>query len=111
MARGRIAAVGTLPQIRDLLDDHPLSVRIDVDRPRDVARLLLALPEVLAVDVAPKLSDGGEAVVVKARNPKRFFAQFGRLAVEHQFDVRRLEPLDESAHAILGYLLGGSGRT
>ena len=40
MARGRVAAVGTLPQIRDLLDDHPLSVRIDVDRARDVARLL-----------------------------------------------------------------------
>ena len=54
MARGRIAAVGTLPQIRDLLDDHPLSVRIDVDRAREVARLLLAMPEVLAVDVEPR---------------------------------------------------------
>src|SRR6185295_5860122 len=32
MARGRVAAVGTLPQIRDLLDNHPLSVRIDSDR-------------------------------------------------------------------------------
>ena len=111
MARGRIAAVGTLQQIRDLLDDHPLSVRIDVSNPRDVARLLLALPEVLAVDVAPKLADGGEAVVVKARHPKRFFEQLGKLIVEHNLNVRRLEPLDESAHAILGYLLGGSGRT
>ena len=105
MARGRVAAVGTLQQIRDLLDDHPLSVRIEVDRPREVARLLLALPEVLAVDV------GGDSLVVKARHPKRFFEHFGRLAVEHELDVRRLEPLDESAHAILGYLLGGSGRT
>ena len=112
MARGRIAAVGTLQQIRDLLDDHPLSVRIDVDRPREVARLLLAMPEVLAVDVAPKLpGEPSESVVVKARGPKRFFEQFGRLVVEHALDVRRLEPLDESAHAILGYLLGGSGRT
>ena len=111
MARGRIAAVGTLQQIRDLLDDHPLSVRIDVANPRAVATLLLALPEVLAVDVAPKHTEGGEAVVVKARNPKRFFEQFGRLVVEHDLDVRRLEPLDESAHAILGYLLGGSGKT
>ncbi|MBP3960786.1 ATP-binding cassette domain-containing protein [Gemmata sp. G18] len=111
MARGRVAAVGTLQQIRDLLDDHPLSVRIDVARAREVARLLLAMPEVLAVDVAPKLADGVEAVVVKARNPKRFFELFGRLAVEHQLDVQRLEPLDESAHAILGYLLGGSGKT
>ncbi len=112
MARGRIAAVGTLPQIRDLLDDHPLSVRIDVGCPREVARLLLALPEVLAVDVAPKLpGEPTESVVVKARHPKRFFEEFGRLVVEHALDVRRLEPLDESAHAILGYLLGGSGKT
>jgi ABC-2 type transport system ATP-binding protein len=112
MARGRIAAVGTLQQIRDLLDDHPLSVRIDLPSPREVARLLLALPEVLAVDVAPKLSgEPTECLVVKARNPKRFFEHFGQLVVEHGLEVRRLEPLDESAHAILGYLLGGSGKT
>jgi len=107
MARGRVAAVGTLPQIRDLLDDHPLSVRIDVDRVRDLARLLLAIPEVLAVELDGKT--GG--LVIKARHPKRFLQAFGRLVIAEQFEVRRLEPLDESAHAILGYLLGGSGRT
>src|SRR5262249_5984215 len=106
MARGRIAAVGTLPQIRDLLEDHPLSVRIDVDRPRDLAKLLLAVPEVLAVDVVVKGDAPG--LVVKARSPKRFFQAFGRLVVEEQLEVLRVEPLDESAHAILGYLLGGS---
>src|SRR5262245_31158417 len=109
MARGRVAAVGTLPQIRDLLDDHPLSVRIDVDRARDVARLLLAVPEVLGVDVDAKGDAPG--IVVKARHPKRFFEALGRLVIEEQLEVRRVEPLDESAHAILGYLLGGSGRT
>ena len=108
MARGRIAAVGTLPQIRDLLDDHPLTVRLDVDRPRDVARMLLAVPEVLAVDVTTK---GDVELVAKIRHPKRFFEAFGRLVVEEELEVRRVEPLDESAHAILGYLLGGSGKT
>src|SRR5262249_57856196 len=49
MARGRVAAVGTLQQIRDLLDDHPLSVRIDIHRPPDGARLLLAVPQGSAV--------------------------------------------------------------
>lgn len=112
MARGRVAAVGTLQQIRDLLDDHPLSVRVDVAAPREVARLLLELPEVLSVDVQPKLPDSPPgALVVRARHPKRFFEQFGKLVVAHGLDVRRLEPLDESAHAILGYLLGGSGKT
>lgn len=109
MARGRVAAVGTLVQIRDLLEDHPLSIRIESDRPRDLARLLLAVPEVLAVDVAPK--GDSPALEIKARNPKRFFEAFTQLVIEEQLDIRRVEPLDESAHAILGYLLGGSGRT
>lgn len=109
MARGRVAAVGTLPQIRDLLDDYPLSVRIDVDRVREVARLLLSVPEVLAVDVEAKGDATG--LIVKARHPKRFFDAFGRIVIAEQLEVRRVEPLDESAHAILGYLLGGSGRT
>ncbi|MBN9524464.1 ABC transporter ATP-binding protein [bacterium] len=105
MARGRVAAVGTLAQIRGLLDDHPVSVRIDVDAARAVARRLLDLPDVLAVEV----DDAG--LVVKARHPKRVFAAVGRVLIEEHAEVRRLEPLDESAHAILGYLLGGSGRT
>ncbi|MFM8273664.1 MAG: ABC transporter ATP-binding protein, partial [Gemmata sp.] len=71
-------------------------------------RLLLALPEVLAVDVEPRPAGG---LVVKARHPKRFFEVFGKITVDYQLEVRRLEPLDESAHAILGYLLGGSGKT
>lgn len=111
MARGRVAAVGTLQQIRDLLEDHPVSVRIDVDRPREVAKLLLGLPAVLAVDVAPQPGSEGGSLVVRANHPKKFFELFGQLAVEHNLEVHRLEPLDESAHAILGYLLGGSGKT
>jgi len=113
MARGRVAAVGTLQQIRDLLDDHPLTVRVDVDRPREVARRLLDLQDVLGVELCPPSEPGGDTsgLIVKARNPKRFFTQFGRLVVDENLNVRQLEPLDESAHAILGYLLGGSGRT
>jgi ABC-2 type transport system ATP-binding protein len=106
MARGRIAAVGTLQQIRDLLDDFPLSVRVDADRPRELAKLLLGVEGVTGVDV-----DGDGSVVVKARNAKRFYRDLGRLVVAELIEVRRLEPLDESAHAILGYLLGGSGKT
>ncbi len=38
MAQGRIAAVGTLAQIRDLLDDHPLSILVGCAQPRQVAQ-------------------------------------------------------------------------
>jgi ABC-2 type transport system ATP-binding protein len=105
MARGRIAAVGTLARIRDLLDDHPLSVRIDADRPRDLAGQLLRLEDVVGVEVGD-----GPTVVVRARNPRRFFRALARLVLEEDHAVQRLEPLDDSAHAILGYLLGGGRR-
>ncbi len=32
MARGRIAAVGSVAQIRDRLNDHPLTIRIDLKK-------------------------------------------------------------------------------
>jgi ABC-2 type transport system ATP-binding protein len=113
LTRGRIAAVGTVTQIRDMLDDQPLSIRIDAADPRRLATLLVNRPDVVGVDLDPAvLTDGATGtLVVRARNPRRFFEDFGRLVLSERLDVSRLEPLDESAHAVLGYLLGGSGKT
>ena len=101
MARGRIAAVGGLARIRDLLDNHPLSIRVAGDEPRKLARALLDLEDVVGVDLAE-----GEALVVRARNPRRFFRDLAGLVLEENFEIHRLETLDDSAHAVLGYLLG-----
>jgi ABC-2 type transport system ATP-binding protein len=113
MARGRIAAVGTVSQIRDRLDDHPLSIRIEIDPNgsdggrsgdplRNAAGLILGLPDVVGVEM------GAEGTLIaRARNPRRFFPEFTRLVLEESLDVRRLETLDDSTHAVLNYLLGG----
>jgi ABC-2 type transport system ATP-binding protein len=110
MARGRIAAVGSVSQIRDRLDDHPLSIRIDVgeeggtrsaERRRELAATLLRLPDVVGVEL------GETGVVARARNPQQFFRDLTRLVLEEWFDVTHLETLDDSTHAVLEYLLGG----
>jgi len=101
MARGRIAAVGTLTQIRDLLDDHPLTIRVSCDQDRRLASALLDLPDVVGVEM-----QNGAGLLVRARNPRRFFQQLTALILEEDFDVRHLETLDDSTHAVLGYLLG-----
>ncbi len=106
MARGRLAGVGTLAEIRDLFDNTPLSVRVDCDRPRELAARLVATDDVAGVD-AP----GGPTIVVRAANTRRFYRTLSRLVLEEGFEVSHLEPLDDTAHAILGYLLGGSGKT
>jgi ABC-2 type transport system ATP-binding protein len=104
LARGRIAGVGTIGQIRELLDNHPLSIRIDSDQPRRLASELLALEEVVGVEL-------GEAggLIVQARNPRSFFRRLAQLVIEEAFEVERLETLDDSAQAVLGYLMGSRG--
>lgn len=117
MARGRIAAVGTVAEIRDRLDDHPLTVRLDVrrreggampdDRGRELAAALLKLPDVVGVELAEDTAPGESArVLVRARNPQRFFADLTRLVLDEWFELDHLETMDESAQAVLGYLLG-----
>lgn len=104
MAHGRIAAVGTVSQIRDLLDDQPLSVRIVSERSRELAGDLLQLPDVVGIDLG-----GGDELTVRARNPQRFFGDLARLVLEEDYPVQHLQTLDDSTHAVLGYLLGGEG--
>jgi ABC-2 type transport system ATP-binding protein len=116
MHRGRIAAVGTVAEIRDRLDHHPLSVRLDVrcrgagvegDRQRELAAALLKLPDVVGVELLDDTDrDDVGRVLVRARNPQRFFADLARLVLDEWFEVQRLETIDDSAGAVLGYLLG-----
>jgi ABC-2 type transport system ATP-binding protein len=120
MARGRIAAVGTVAQIRDRLDDQPLRIHIAVhpsdnghlpaERQRELATQMLALPDVIGVDLLdlqPEATACG--VIVRARNPQRFFRDLSRLVLDELLEVCHLQALDDSAQAVLGYLLG-SGR-
>lgn len=100
MARGRLIAQGTLTEIRNLFEDRPLTIRIDSDRPRELAAALLKLPEVHAVEL-----NGGPTIVTRARQPQRFFPAFAGLVLDEAFDVRHLETLDCSTQAILDYLL------
>ena len=91
---------------RWLLDDQPLTIRIDSADSRRLGKLLLDRPDVVGVDF-PK----NGTLIVRARNPRRFFEEFNRVAVDDSLLITRLEPLDDSTHAVLGYLLGGSGKT
>ena len=56
--------------------------------------------------VGVDLGEGG-SLLVCARNPRQFHRDFARLVVEESYEVRHLETLDDSAEAILGYLLSG----
>lgn len=101
MAAGRIAAIGTLAKIRAVLDDHPLTIRLACDDNRQLATLLLDLPEVVGLDRGRE-----DCLFVRARQPQHFFQRLNHLVIEENLDLRCLEPMDESTGDVLTYLLG-----
>jgi ABC-2 type transport system ATP-binding protein len=115
MAHGRIAAVGAVAQIRDRLDKHPLLIRIDVKRgslhqegveQRRLAAALLKLRDVVGVELLDgQPEEFADPVLVRARNPQHFFQELTRLVLEEWYEIVRLETLDDSTQAVLGYLL------
>jgi ABC-2 type transport system ATP-binding protein len=120
MVRGRIAVIGSIAEIRDRLDHHPLTIRVDVQRAegapvtgeasgtRDFAAAVVRLPDVVGVELLEEnAEDMVSRVLVKARNPQRFFENLTKLILEEWYEIRHLETLDDSTQAVLGYLLGG----
>lgn len=105
MARGRILASGTVASIRDLLDEHPLLVRIGTARARHLSVKLMELAEVVGVEVLA----GGADLVAKVRRPEPFFRALPSILLEEGLEVDAVEPLDASAEAIFNYLVGGGG--
>ena len=105
MARGRLVAVGPIDDIRELIDDEPRPVLLHCTQPRQLLKALLDLPSVLGAEVI------AEGLIVRTKPPQQFYRDFAALAAITPVGVTRFEPLDESLHAVLGHILGGSGKT
>jgi ABC-2 type transport system ATP-binding protein len=65
----------------------------------------MALPEVVGVEVLESHDPLVGRLLVRARQPERFFAELNRLVLDEGYDVAHLETLDTSTQAVLGYLL------
>jgi ABC-2 type transport system ATP-binding protein len=113
LSRGRVAAAGTIAEIRHQLSEHPITVRMAVSSPRDLARHLADWPEVSAIEwPASPQHTSCNTLLVRVHRPKEFFQRLTQfLAQNTSWDITCFEPIDESAHALLGYILGGSGKT
>jgi ABC-2 type transport system ATP-binding protein len=102
IARGRLIAAGTLAELRRLIDDEPLTIRLESQHARRWAALLIERPEVAQVEVRH------DAVTVRTTSPPEFFAALNELAARRELDVERLETLDAGAEAVFGYLQRGT---
>jgi ABC-2 type transport system ATP-binding protein len=101
MSRGRIIASGTLAEVRNLLQYRPMVVEIVAEPARRLAALLTENPDVQGVEMRES------GLIVRTRNPLKFFTQVGDLVCRHGIDVRRMQTLDAGADAVFDYLEQG----
>jgi ABC-2 type transport system ATP-binding protein len=98
--QGRILAEGNVHQIRDLIDEHPHTVFIRADRPRELAREFLADEHVLSL----KFEDGG--VVAQTARPDIFYARLTDLAASGELGtIHEVTSPDDNLQAVFQYLV------
>lgn len=102
VARGRLIAHGTTAELRRLLDDEPLTIRIESPQARRLAALCVERPDTTQVEIQ------GDAVTVRTTSPPRFFAELNELIAANGLEIDRLETLDAGAEAVFGYLQRGT---
>jgi ABC-2 type transport system ATP-binding protein len=98
--QGRILAEGNVHQIRELIDEHPHSVHILADRPRELAREFLAYDDVLSL----KLEEKG--VVVQTGKPDAFYSRLTQLAASGEVGtIHEVTSPDDNLQAVFQYLV------
>ena len=100
LCRGRLIASGTLAEVRDMLDDHPLKVRVACNAPRALAASLALHPTVHGIQL-----HGHDRLILQVQPPREFFQAFSQLACRDEFEIQRLEVLDASTEAVFDYLI------
>jgi ABC-2 type transport system ATP-binding protein len=99
IAEGRLAAEGEYSEIRSLMEDRPLRVRVGTNEPRRLASALVGSESVRSLTV-----EGGDllAEVVDIATFRRLLP---RLGVEIGASIHEITPLDEDLESVFRYLV------
>ncbi len=105
MGRGRVLAVGTLAQIRELFADMPLQVRVICPQARELARELMTCESVRGVTI-----DRADELSLQVVQAAVLFRHLAALAARGDFDVKRLETTDVTTEATFGYVMSAAAQ-
>lgn len=95
--RGRLVAHGAVPEVRELLDKAPRTIRIGTPNPKDLGRRMWDWPSVLSVEADDR------AVIVRTRAPAAFHADLQRLGASG--GVTSITSPDDSVEAVFEHLV------
>ncbi len=101
IARGQLVASGNVHEIRDLLSEHPHHVRVECDRPRELATRVLGASAGVSTVTFPSSTE----VEFLSSDPDDVYATVAREALAGSFEIRSLTSPDATLEALFHYLV------
>jgi ABC-2 type transport system ATP-binding protein len=102
--RGQVLAEGNVYEIRKLIDRHPHRIRVECDRPRQVAAALATGDHIAQIS----FERGG--LVIETRDPDRCYDELASAVIEGNVAVSALSSPDNNLGAVFEYLTVDGGR-
>ena len=99
MAQGRLAAVGDVGRIRELMDDRPHRIRIGTDRPAVLATALMATGTLVGVQLT------AEGLDIATTDVARFARVVAGEARRVDASLDEVRPLDDDLESVFRYLM------
>ena len=100
MSQGRLAAAGDFRELRALMDDRPMRVRVRANRPRKLAGALLES----GVAVGARL-DGDDVLDLDTNDARALARALPPLARERDVRLFEVSPLDADLEGVFRYLV------
>jgi ABC-2 type transport system ATP-binding protein len=99
--QGQVLAEGNLYKIRELIDHHPHRIRVECDRPRELAAAVAAAEHV------SQISYERDAITIETRDPDHAYDLIAEVSLERDLAIRSLTSPDNNLNAVFEYLTGG----
>jgi ABC-2 type transport system ATP-binding protein len=106
LAQGNVIASGPLAEVRGLLKDHPLKLLITASDPGRLGARLLESGLVTGIVFKGRGALEEQDLVLSVPQVESFYRALPGLVSELGISIERLLPLDASAEAVFGYLVG-----
>ncbi len=100
MSQGRLAAAGDFHELRALMDDRPLRVRVRTDRPREVAGALLEGGTAVGVRL-----DGEDAFELDTNDARALAHALAPIARDRDARLFEVRPLDADLEGVFRYVV------
>ena len=100
MSQGRLAAAGDFHELRALMDDRPMRIRVRTDRPRELGGALLEAGTAIGVRL-----DGDERSSSTRGTQGRWHTHWRRSRVSVGARLYEVRPLDADLEGVFRYVV------